>query len=94
MNAVIPQPVDEGIEAFAAKRDVIHAGLCAATMTDFSFDQVHQWMIARIQPVTARPECRAPAITQPDDIAIEFLQPGNVIRWCPDVHVIERADGH
>jgi hypothetical protein len=88
------QSVDEGIEAFASKRDVIHAGMYAATMIHVSFDQVHQGMVARIQPVTARPEFRAPAITQADDIAIEFLQLCDVIGWCPDVHVIDRADGH
>ena len=93
-DAARPQSVDKGIQAFTAKRDVIHAGMYADTRTHFSFDQMHEWMGARIQPVTARPECRAPAIAQADDIAIEFLQLCDVIGWRPDVHVVDRTDGH
>jgi hypothetical protein len=93
-EAALAQTIHAGIEIGTTKRDVIDTRAGGSALAGTPFNQVHQRMPIRIKPEAAGFERRAPAFSQPQDVAIKLLQPGDVCGWRPNVHVVYCVDGH
>ena len=94
IDSPAPEALDDRREIQTTKGDVVDAASRCHARSFPVLHQVYDGVRARVQPVAVGLERRTPALAQPDDVAVELPELRDVRGWRPNVHMMNRLDGH